>query len=133
MNLLNLKCLEHVIGVGRLGGAMASYRSFSNYGLEICGLVDNDPSKIGLVLGEHAISGIENLQEIVRRQKVDLGIITVPPEAAQNVADKAVTSGLRALWNFATVNLKVPNRVFVRYEHISVGLAELRYHLNLRK
>ena len=67
---------------------------------------------------------------MVRNRDVSLAILTVPPEATQEVADQAVAAGVKAIWNFASTSLATPEGVFVRHEHISVGLAELSYHLS---
>ncbi|MCP4639929.1 MAG: redox-sensing transcriptional repressor Rex [bacterium] len=118
-----------IIGVGRMGSAMASYKGFAKYGLEVCALFDLDPFKMGLVGGGNEILPLSKLPEVVRDQDVSVAILTVPAEAAQEVADAAVAAGVKALWNFASTSLSVPDGVFVRHEHISVGLAELSYLL----
>lgn len=118
-----------IIGTGRLGGAIASYRGFASYGLLICGLFDIAPQKVGLTVGSHEIQPMAALIRFVRDFDVSIAILTVPPEAAQEVADQAVAAGIKAIWNFVTRGLTVPERVFVRHEHISVGLAELTYNL----
>jgi len=121
-----------IIGAGRLGGAMASYAGFARYGLDIVALFDTDPAKIGSRSAGHIVQPFENLAEVVSRQDVSMAILTVPAAVAQEVADAAVSAGVRAIWNFATTSLHVPEDVFVRHEHISVGLAELSYHLKHR-
>jgi len=118
-----------ILGVGRLGSAMASYRGFARYGLDICALVDNDPAKVGLLWGSHVVLPMERLIDVVRGHGISVAILTVPAEAAQAAADHAVGAGIRAIWNFASTRLEVPENVFVRHEHISVGLAEISYHL----
>jgi redox-sensing transcriptional repressor len=118
-----------VIGAGRLGSAMASYRGFTKYGLEICSIFDKDPAKVGVRMGHLVIQPLEDLAIVVEGKKVQIAILTVPPEVAQKVVDFAVSSGIQAIWNFASTSLKAPEHVFIRHEHISIGLAELSYHL----
>jgi len=118
-----------IIGIGWLGSAMASYRGFSRYGLEICGLFDCDPVKIGLMRDNLVVLPMERLPLVVRQQGVSMAILTVPVDAAQEVADFAVAAGVKAIWNFASTNLELAEAVLVRHEHISVGLAELGYQL----
>lgn len=118
-----------IIGIGHLGSAMASYYGFSRYGLEIAGLFDNDPVKIGLTSGDLVILPLDRLELVTRERDVRVAILTVPPDAAQEVAERAIAAGIKTLWNFASANLIIPEDVFVRHEHISVGLAELSYHL----
>ncbi|MBN2311807.1 MAG: redox-sensing transcriptional repressor Rex [Candidatus Hydrogenedentes bacterium] len=119
-----------LIGVGRLGSAIASYRGFSSYGLEICGLFDKDPVKVGLVGGGLVVLPVQRLALVVAQHHASMAIICVPAEDAQEVADLAVSAGIKAIWNFAATDLVLPDDVFVRHEHISVGLAVLSYHLN---
>jgi len=118
-----------IIGVGRLGSALASYEGFSVYGLSIVGLFDADRSKVWKRFGELTVEPFSDLGRFLSERQVDIGIITVPSQAAQVASDALVQGGVKALWNFAPVNLDVPDDVFVRNEHISVGLAELAYSL----
>jgi len=122
-------CRAVVVGAGRLGGAIASYSEFRIYGLDIVALFDNHPDKIGRTIGNHVVQPVSQLLTIVKQRKVRLGVITVPAEAAQDVAEKLVQSEIKALWNFSPKNLIVPKTVTVRDEHLSVGLADLLYHL----
>jgi redox-sensing transcriptional repressor len=76
------------------------------------------------------IQPLDELEETVRRRRVDLAIVTVPAQAAQEVADRLVRAGVRAIWNFATTTLRVPSHVYVRNEHISVGLGDIAHQLS---
>jgi redox-sensing transcriptional repressor len=125
----NHKTRAVIIGMGRLGSAFASYAGFARYGLEVCGLFDNDPIKIGLMTNGLVVLPVARLPLVVGGKGVGIAMITVPPEAAQDVADLAVSAGIKAIWNFASARIAVPDTVFVRHEHIAVGLAELRYNL----
>jgi len=118
-----------VIGAGRLGGAIASYKELADYGLEIVALFDNDQQKIGFTVGHHIVQPLKRLAAIVKRRDVHLGILTVPAGAAQNVADRLVQAGVKTIWCFSPTNITLPEGGAVRHEHIAVGLAELLYHL----
>jgi len=118
-----------VIGAGRLGGAIASYKEFTDYGLEIIALFDNDQQKIGLTVGDHIVQPLNRLAAIVKRRDVHLGILTVPAGAAHEVVDRLVQTGVNTIWNFSPANITPSNGGAVRNEHIAVGLAELLYHL----
>ena len=118
-----------IVGAGRLGGAIASYGGFEKYGLDIAALFDADPLRVGETLGGVPVRSIESLETVVRENDVHLAVLTVPAEAAQPLADRLVEAGVRAIWNFAPTSLVLPHTVFVRHEHISVGLAELAYYL----
>jgi redox-sensing transcriptional repressor len=118
-----------LIGVGRLGSALAFYGGFSPYGLSIIGHFDVDPRKAGQPVAGDVVRPLDELAEFLARRHVDIGMITVSASGAQQAADILVAGGVKALWNFAPVNVNVPPDVFVRREHISVGLGELTYCL----
>lgn len=118
-----------VVGAGRLGGAIVSYAGFAKYGMYVVAMFDSEDSRIGSVMGGVLVQSIENLESVIRRHNVHMAILTVPAEAAQVLADRLVAAGIRAIWNFAPTSLSVPPDVFVRHEHISVGLAEVAYYL----
>ncbi|GMU91013.1 MAG: hypothetical protein AMXMBFR4_00710 [Candidatus Hydrogenedentota bacterium] len=118
-----------IVGAGRLGGAIASYGGFSKYGLDVVALFDADPGRVGSILGGVAVRPLEELESVVSEHRVHLAVLTVPAEAAQPLANRLVEAGIRAIWNFAPTSLVLPGNVFVRHEHISVGLAELAYFL----
>ncbi len=118
-----------LVGVGRLGMAIYSYSGFAKFGLEIIGLFDSDPTKVGLNLGGQTIMNIAQLGEFIRQKRVPLGIITVPAASAQQVADIMVDAGICAIWNFAPVTLKVPENISIRNEDLAIGLATLSWNL----
>ncbi|GMW00912.1 MAG: redox-sensing transcriptional repressor Rex [Candidatus Hydrogenedentota bacterium] len=121
-----------IVGAGRLGGALAAYQGFAKYGMRLVGLFDADESRVGSVQSGHTVLSITDLERVSRENDVHLAILTVPAEAAQPLAERIIAAGAKAIWNFAPVNLVVPENVTVRHEHISVGLAELAYHLKRR-
>ena len=118
-----------IVGAGHLGGAIASNKEFVDYGMSIVALFDIDPQKVGLTVGSNVIQPISRLKSIIKQRNVKLGILTVPAEGAQKMADRLISSGVTTIWNFSPANLIVAKDIVVRHEHISVGLAELSYHL----
>src|SRR6056297_3379239 len=90
-----------LVGAGNLGRALVNYGSFSMMGLEISHVFDNDLSKIGNSINDKKVESFKKLEEIVEAEDIKLGIITVPTEAAQKVADVMVDAGIKAIWNFA--------------------------------
>ncbi|HHN74362.1 MAG TPA: redox-sensing transcriptional repressor Rex [Acidobacteria bacterium] len=119
-----------VVGAGRLGSALIAYPGFARYGLEVAALIDVDPLKIGTSIGGVAVYPVERLGEVVREEGIRLGILTVPPAAAAEMARRLACAGVEAIWNFASAGLDLPEEVYVRHEHLSVGLAELAYRLS---
>ena len=122
-----------LIGAGRLGGAIGSYKAFLDYGLKIIALFDIDSSKIGMMVGNHLVQPVTLLESIVKKEHVQIGILTVPSPAAQESANRLVRAGIDVIWNFAPTRIDVPQPVFVRHERLHVGLAELFYHLGCNK
>lgn len=114
-----------VVGVGGLGRAFLGYEGFKNYGLNIVAGFDAAPSLIGAEVSGKPVFATDALAAFVRRHSVNIGIITVPKSAAQEVCDKMVKAGIRAIWNFASVKLNVPEGVIVRYEDLAASLAML--------
>jgi len=119
-----------VIGAGRLGGALASYAGFAEYGLAVVALFDHDPAKIGLTIGGHVVQPLDQLERILKNAHVRLAILTLPADAAQQAALRLVNAGVKVLWNFSPARLNLPPAVFVRHEQLFVGLGQLFYHLH---
>jgi redox-sensing transcriptional repressor len=120
-------------GVGNLGRALALYNGFANFGLQIIALFDNDPARQCELPNGRQVFPIEKLANLVSRLQVKIGIITVPPEAAQAVAEAMVVGGIKVIWNFAPCRLKVPADVLVKNEDLAAELATLSYQVTRRK
>ncbi len=118
-----------IAGVGNLGQAIAAYTRFEADGFRLAGLFDINPKMIGLRFRDVEVEDLERLPALVKRKKIGLGIITVSPEAAQKVADAMVAAGIKGIWNFAPVNLQVPEGVALRDEFLSVGIMALHYRM----
>ncbi|OPZ88228.1 MAG: Redox-sensing transcriptional repressor Rex [Firmicutes bacterium ADurb.Bin419] len=118
-----------IVGAGRLGGALLSYEGFKEYGLNIVGAFDTDESKVGTEICGKMIFPYSRIKELCERMKIRIAIITVPASAAQKVCDILVDSGILAIWNFAPVHLKVPDRILVQQENMAASLAVLSAHL----
>jgi len=118
-----------VIGVGHLGWALAHYRNFDSLGFKLVAMFDVDPNKIGQCIKGTKVSNLDCLKEVMEEQTIHIGIIAVPEIHAQEVADKLVAAGVRGIWNFAPVKIKVPNTVRVINEDLSIGLSSLSFYL----
>lgn len=116
-----------LVGVGNLANALISFPGFQEYGLEIMYLFDNNPIKIGKVVAGIPVQSTDTLTSTLKRYKVPVGIITVPSAAAQTVADAMIEGGVRSIWNFAPLTIKVPDSVFVLNQDLSIELAVLSY------
>lgn len=116
-------------GVGNLGMALLGYSKFEQCGLSIVAAFDSDPAKAGSTTRNIVIHPIERLPELATEMRVNIGVITTPPEAAQGVADLMVQGGIRAIWNFAPTRLVVPEQVILRNEDLYCSLASLSQKL----
>ncbi len=118
-----------LIGAGHLGSALAAYKNFARYGLEIVAVFDNDKRKIGSKVAGCTVQSMRAMKPFIRKHEIQLAILTTPAEVSQNVVDRLVAVGIKAIWNFSPTQITVPSEVLVRNEHISLGLSEIAYHL----
>ena len=117
-----------LIGAGKLGQALMGYRGFDEYGLNIMAAFDRNP-KMEKTDDGKPVYNITELEQFCRSHKVLMGIITVPAEGAQAVADQLIAGGIKAIWTFATARLDVPKNILVQYENMATSLAVLSVHL----
>ena len=117
-----------IVGVGNLGHALANYRGFGERGFPVAALIDADPARVGERLGELVVHGIDELDEVVRTHGIGIGVIATPPGAAQEVADRLVAAGVRAILNFAPAMVTVPDDVSLRKVDLAVELQILSFY-----
>lgn len=103
-----------LVGVGRLGQAIAEYGGFGPQGFQIVGAFDADAAVAGTVVGGVAVRHIGDLDEFLRDHRVDIGIVAVPASGAQAVVDRLVEAGIRAILNYAPISPHVPREVAIR-------------------
>ena len=118
-----------VVGVGRLGGAIASYPGFSTYSLRIVALFDQDPTKVGTKIGDREVLDVSELASFVKERSIQMAILAVPSSAAQKVANQLVVAGIKAILNFAPVKLEVPQGIVVSNEDLAARLATLSFRM----
>ncbi|MBU0679241.1 MAG: redox-sensing transcriptional repressor Rex [Verrucomicrobia bacterium] len=116
-----------IVGAGYLGCALAVHGSFAGHGFQTCGIFDIDPSIIGSRVGILKVQPMKNLQQIVDKFGVDIGIIAVPAAAAQEVADQLVAAGVKGLLNLAYASIQIPAGVSMLDARILASLQELAY------
>jgi len=116
-----------LVGIGRLGSALADYSGFASRGFQFAGLLDTDPAMVGHQVGGLPVRPVEELESVVRETQASIGIITTPAEVAQSVCDRLVAAGVRSILNFAPVALTVPAGVDVRKVDLSVELQVLAF------
>ena len=118
-----------LVGVGNIGSALVSYKEFSKQGFQIVKLFDNDKRKIGSNHKGIIVSDIRNLETELRDAKIEMVVLAVPATVAQYIVDDVIKGGIKAILNFAPVNLRVPDDVYLRNENMSMELEFLSFAL----
>lgn len=121
-----------LVGAGKLGSALSSYRDFARRGFAIKAVFDADPAKVGQAWGGLVVHADEDLDRVLRQEAVEMAIITVPAEAAQAVVDRVVRAGVRSILNFAPVRLRTPRGVALRNVDVTLELEGLSFALTNR-
>lgn len=122
-----------VIGAGNLGHALANYMNFERRGFIFDGCFDVNPSLIGTEIRGIKVMPMEDLEDFVIQNNIDMAVITIPKAGAVKVAERLVKCGIKAIWNFAHVDLNVPEDVTVENVHLSESLMKLSYNFNRAK
>jgi redox-sensing transcriptional repressor len=118
-----------LVGCGDLGHALANYGGFAPKGFEIVAVFDNDLDKIGQKVAGKQVEALGKLPLIVREQNIKVAIVAVPSSAAQEVADMLVESGIKAILNYAPINISVPSDVRVQYMDPVAHLQHMTYYV----
>lgn len=121
-----------LLGAGKIGSALVQYRGFQKRGFEIVGIFDVDPAKIGKRWNGLTVSDISQLESQLAGQAIDIGVLVTPAEVAQELADRLVKLGIKAILNFAPVQLAVPDDVSVKNVNLALELEALSYALTNR-
>ena len=115
-----------IVGAGKLGCALLGYEGFAEYGLNILAAFDRTPHEDP---SGKPIYPMEKLQSFCKRNKILMGIITVPAAHAQEVADLMIECGIKAIWNFAPAHLEAPEHILIQNQNMATNLAVLSMHL----
>ena len=115
-----------IVGAGKLGCALLGYEGFAEYGLNIVAAFDRTPHEDP---SGKQVYPMEKMQSFCKRNKILMGIITVPASVAQNVADMMIECGIKAIWNFAPVHLDAPANILIQNQNMATNLAVLSMHL----
>jgi len=116
-----------IIGAGHLGQALAYYQNLGLQGFPIKGIFDTNPKLIGLEMRGQPVLDMDELETVVKRENIQIAIVTVPVANAQAVTDRLVAAGIVGIFNFAPTDLKVPVSVAVRNERMAVGIMALSF------
>lgn len=118
-----------LVGAGNLGRALCNYNAYKQDQMKISAVFDAFPDKVGKAIRNLTIQPMDKLQDVIRAEHIRIGIITVPAEEAQGVADMFVEAGVEAILNFAPIVLKVPANVRVHHTDFTAELQSLAYYL----
>jgi redox-sensing transcriptional repressor len=118
-----------LIGIGHLGEAIARYEGFRQQGIRIAALFDASAEKIGSVVNDMPVQAFDTMDQVVAEHGIRMAIIAVPANHAQEVADRLVVAGVRAILNYAPTVLQVPEGVWVRYIDPVAVLHSMTYYL----
>jgi len=116
-----------LIGIGNIGSALVSYKEFARQGFHIVKLFDNDQRKIGSNHKGIIVSDIKDLEKELKEDNIEIVIVAVPATVAQYIVDDVVAAGVKAILNFAPINLRVPPEVCLRNENMSMELEYLSF------
>ena len=120
---VNKKTKAVIVGAGKLGRALLGYKKFNKFGVDVLAAFDNDIDKID----NKKIFSINRLPSFIKDNKVEIGIITVPVENAQDVYNLLVENNIKGVWNFAPISLKKVPGIIVKQQNLALSLA----HLNI--
>jgi redox-sensing transcriptional repressor len=121
-----------LVGAGKIGSALISYRDFQRRGFHIHAVFDSDPEKVGAAWGGLRVRPDAEMDRALAEDGIDIVIVAVPAEAAQKVVDRVVAAGVRAILNFAPTRLRVPESVSLRNVDMTVELEGLAYSISDR-
>ena len=118
-----------VVGAGKLGQALANYIKFEKRGFVIIGLFDVNPALKGISVRGIKVRMLDELEDFLKENQVDIATLTLPKEKADEVANMLVDLGINAIWNFAHLDLQLPDHVVVENVHLSDSLMQLSYNI----
>ncbi len=116
-----------LIGAGNLGQAIANYAGFRKAGFEIKALFDANPRMIGLKIRDFEVLDSQDIESFVKENKIDIAILCIPRNGAQELVNKLVSVGIKGVWNFAPIDLDVPKDVIVENVNLTESLFTLSY------
>jgi redox-sensing transcriptional repressor len=118
-----------VVGAGDIGHAIAGYGGFTDRGFRVCLIFDNNPEKIGKKVHNFIVQDYARLDELVKAENIQVAMIATPAQAAQEVAERLVKAGVKAIVNYAPIVLHLPENVHVEYIDPLLHLQRMAYYL----
>ncbi|MDO8915181.1 MAG: redox-sensing transcriptional repressor Rex [Coriobacteriia bacterium] len=122
-----------LVGAGNLGSAIADYTGLRKHGFIVSAVFDRDPARIGTRLGDMVVRDVAELERVVTEQDIRIGVLAVPPDAAQGVADRLASAGIRVILNYTPVVVRVPASVTLHNTDPVQELLHTLYYLSRRE
>ncbi len=119
-----------IIGAGNLGQALGGYINFEKRGFIFSGIFDKNPDLVGKEVRGIKVQSMDNLDDFIRSNDIDIAVLTIPKTSAVEVAERLAKNGIKAIWNFAHVDMHLPKEIQVENVHLSDSLMKLSYNLN---
>ena len=116
-----------IVGAGNIGQAVANYSNFEKLGFKLKAIFDINPKLVGIKISDIEIEDIDTLENFLKDNSIDIGVICVPSRSAQDVCNILTKNKVKSIWNFAPVDLSVPEGVFTEDVHLSDSLLTLSY------
>ncbi len=122
-----------IVGAGKIGTALAQYRGFRQRGFRVIAVYDRDPNKIGTTWDSLTVRGMDTIERDIAEEHPDIAVVTTPGDEAQAVVDRLIGAGIRALLNFAPVQIQVPADVTLKNVNMAMELEGLSFALTNRE
>ena len=119
-----------MIGYGNIGKAIYRYKGFKRSGLNIVAIFDKDESLIGKEIDGIKIQNIDNLNNFLEKNKSVVAVMAIPENSAKEICDILVKNDIKAIWNFASIDLKLPKSIVIENVHLDESLYTLTYYIN---
>lgn len=119
-----------IVGAGNIGQAIANYTNFQKMNFNLVGIFDTNPKLCGLKINDIEIKDIDSLEGFLKDNNVNIAIICVPRKSAQSICDIVIKNGIKGIWNFAPVDLTIPEGIIVENVHLSESLLTLSCLMN---
>jgi len=122
-----------LVGAGNLGSAIAGYNGLRQHGFVVTAIFDNDPRKVGTSIGDIVVQPASELEPTLRKQSIRIGVVAVPPDAAQTVTDELAQAGVKVVLNYTPVIVRVPDGVTLHNTDPVQELLHTLYYLSRRE
>jgi len=130
---INEKFKAIIVGAGNMGHALANYSNFDRRGFQIIGIFDIDPNRVGQTINGIKVAHVDELDNFIAKNRIDIAMLTVPYKETPIIADRLARLGVKGLWNFSPMDLRLPYDIVIENVHLSDSLMVLGYKINEKR